>query len=276
VNRSDSVNTMKTPLIVVVLFAATLPGDRVAWPQELLPKAVTNTIQMQLVALPAGKFRMGQGKEAVDVTLSRPFMIGRTEVTQGQWKKVMGTEPWKQAKRYVKESVNCPATAVSWADAKTFCEKLSASERRAGAIASGVAYGLPTEAQWEYACRAGSTTHFACGDDAACLNEYAWWGGLFGDGNAQSETYPHEVATKKPNAWGLYDMHGNAYEWCGEFAGMPLKGGSDPVGPQEGWGPIVRGGAWYSHPAMCRSGYRDADYPHANVLIGFRVVRTIP
>jgi formylglycine-generating enzyme len=274
--RSDQVNVVKVPLLFAVLFTATLPCGRVGWTQEPMPKAVKNSVNMQLVPLPAGRFRMGQGKEAVDVTLSRPFMIGRTEVTQGQWKKVMGTEPWKQAKRYFKEGANYPATFVSWASAKVFCEKLNALEQRAGGLASGTEYGLPTEAQWEYACRAGTTTHFACGDNATCLNDHAWWGGLFGDGNTQSEPYPHEVATKKPNAWGLYDMHGNAYEWCSDCYGGPFKGGTDPVGPQEGGMPVVRGGAWHSHPALCRCGFRDLDFPDANVLIGFRVVRTIP
>jgi len=273
---------MKLTLRLIVLFAATLPYGPVAWPQGPRPKAVANSISMQLALLPAGKFRMGQNEEAVDVTLSVPFMIGQTEVTQGQWKRVMATEPWRKAKRYFKEGEKYPVTFVSWEEAKAFCEKLTAIEQKAGGNLKGIVYGLPTEAQWEYACRAGSTATFSCGDAPACLNECAWWGGLFGDGNAGAEPYPHEVATKKPNVWGLFDMHGNVCEWCNDVKAWPLKGGTDPVGPQEGSTRVVRGGAWYSHPAMCSCGYRDA-YPASNadpvdgnIAIGFRVVGTMP
>jgi formylglycine-generating enzyme required for sulfatase activity len=101
--------------------------------------------------------------------------MGRTEVTQGQWKKVMGTEPWK-GKEYVQEGDDYPAVYVSWDDAVEFCKKLSAME--------GKVYRLPTEAEWEYACRGGTKTAFSFGDDEAELSKYAWWGGIVGNGNA--------------------------------------------------------------------------------------------
>ncbi|MFN5896040.1 MAG: formylglycine-generating enzyme family protein, partial [Planctomyces sp.] len=124
------------------------------------------------------------------------------EVTQGQWKKVMGTKPWT-GQKYVQEGDDYPAVYVNWHDAVAFCKMLSAHE--------GKTYRLPTEAEWEYACRGGTNTAFGFGDDAAVLSDYAWWGGILGSGNSGNEQYAHEVAQKLPNALGLYDMHGNGF-----------------------------------------------------------------
>jgi len=114
----------------------------------------------------------------------------------------MGTKPWT-GQKYVQEGDDYPAVYVNWHDAVAFCKKLSARE--------GKTYRLPTEAEWEYACRGGTNTAFGFGDDAAVLSDYAWWGGILGSGNSGNEQYAHEVAQKLPNALGLYDMHGNGF-----------------------------------------------------------------
>ncbi|MFM7921494.1 MAG: formylglycine-generating enzyme family protein, partial [Planctomycetaceae bacterium] len=196
------------------------------------PKEVVNTIGMKLLLIPAGTFTMGSPASEKDrfddetqhqVTLTKPFYMGRTEVTQGQWKKVMGMEPWK-GKEYVREGDDYPAVYVSWDDAVEFCKKLSAME--------GKVYRLPTEAEWEYACRGGTKTAFSFGNDEAELGKYAWFDGNTWDIN---EKYAHRVAQKLPNPFGLYDMHGNVYEWCsdwyGDYPSTPL---TDPRGPGSG------------------------------------------
>ena len=169
-------------------------------------------VTMDLVLIPAGKFAMGspeteQGRHSGDyeqqeVTVSRAFYIGRTEVTQAQWRAVMATSPWN-GQEYAKEGDDYPAARLSWDQASTFCKELP----RKGACA----VRLPTQAEWEYACRAGTETRFSYGDDPNYhrLGDYAWF-----DHNAwdRGEKYAHRVATKKANAWGLFDMHGNAEE----------------------------------------------------------------
>ncbi|MFM8477617.1 MAG: formylglycine-generating enzyme family protein, partial [Planctomycetaceae bacterium] len=179
------------------------------------------------------------------VTLSKPFYMGRTEVTQGQWKKVMGTEPWK-GKSLVEEGDDYPAVYISWDDAVAFCKKLSDKEGRT--------YRLPTEAEWEYACRGGTKTAFSFGDDEAELGKYAWF-----DGNAWdiNEKYAHRTAQKLPNAFGLHDMHGNVWEWCSDwyddYASTPL---TDPRGPSSGVFRVLRGGSWYGEPDLVRCARR--------------------
>jgi len=165
---------------------------------------------MRFAFLPAGKFRMGSprqergrlGQEGPQhtVTISRVCYIARTEVTQAQWQAVMGTEPWK-GKPFTKADDACAATYINWADAWAFCNKLSQK--------TGKTFRLPTEAEWEYACRGGTATAYCFGDSEAGLGNYAWY-----DQNAHSagRKYAHRVAQKNPNAWGLYDAHGNVWE----------------------------------------------------------------
>ena len=237
-------------------------------------EVIENSIGMKLVEIPAGNFTMGspagekdhqRNEQQVAVTITQPFLIGQTEVTQGQWKAVMGTEPWK-GKNTTREGPTYPASRVSWGDATAFCEALSKTEGRQ--------YSLPTEAQWEYACRSGTQAAFSFAGDAAQLSTYAWWGGLFGDGNAQNEQYAHEVATKKPNPWGLYDMHGNVYEWCNDYYATTLSGRNDPKGPVAGSARVIRGGDWSGSPVVCRSAYRSNSGPLSRSSpFGFRVVR---
>ena len=232
------------------------------------PKDVTNSIGMELIEIPAGKFMMGEGGDAVAVTLTKPFLMGKTEVTQGQWKKVMGTEPWK-GQDYVQADKDCPAEYVDWHDAREFCDKLTELERKAGKLKVGEAYHLPTEAQWEYACRAGTQTTWSSGDDEKQLGDYAWVSGN------TAEEYSHAVGMKKPNPWGLHDMHGNVWEWCSDWEGDTLPGGTDPAGPEWGSSRVFRGGCWRNYPVLCRSAYRYSRDPSSrHNYLGFRVARS--
>ena len=243
-------------------------------------KSVTNSIGMELIEIPAGKFTMGSPEDEKDhqedeaqvsVTLTKPFGLGKTEVTQGQWKSVMGTEPWDR-KGDVKADKDCPATNVSYFDALEFCEKLTEVERKAGKLKADEEYRLPTEAEWEYACRAGTTTAYSFGNDESKLGEYGWF-----DGNAKNigEQYAHKVGLKKPNPWGLYDMHGNVEEWCSDRFSGNLSGGVDPVGPNGGSFRVSRGGGWWSNPGLCRSAFRGYLVPSIrNHDLGFRVARS--
>ena len=233
-----------------------------------------NSIGMKLVEIPAGEFLMGspESEEYRDdddeqqhrVRLSKSFYLQTTEVTQGQWRAVMGTEPWKD-KSLVKEGSDYAASYVNWEDATEYCGKLSAKEGRT--------YRLPTEAEWEYACRCGTTTAYSFGGDASSLKDYAWF-----DDNADDvdEKYAHQVGQKRPNAWGLYDMHGNVWEWCSDWYGEDYYGNSpsvDPSGPSSGSSRVLRGGSWLSSAQLCRSAFRVWNTPSSrNGYYGFRVV----
>ena len=206
------------------------------------------------------------------VRITQAFYLGATEVTQGQRRSVMGSEPWKGA-TYTRQGKEYPATMLSWNDAQAFCRKLGVTE--------GASYRLPTEAEWEYACRSGTTTRYSFGDDEAALSDYAWWGGIVGNGNAKSEKFFHEVALKKPNAWGLYDLHGNVWEWCQDryatdyYAHFAADAAVDPRGPSSSSGErrVLRGGAWNDYPGYLRCADRLTSAPdYRNQFIGFRVV----
>ena len=232
-----------------------------------------NTIGMELALVPAGKFLMGtlrtddeddEYERAVDVTLTRAFYLGRTEVTQAQWRVVMETTPWK-AKPLILEGDDYPATHVSWDDAQEFCRKLSAKDKQK--------YRLPTEAEWECACRAGTLTQFVSGKDATSLDEYAWFSANALEAN---ERYPHRVAQKKPNAFGLYDMHGNVWEWCEDVYHWELPGGADPLVTVGGTPRVDRGGGWASDANYCRSAARFCNVPwRGDKVLGFRVALTV-
>ncbi len=219
--------------------------------------AIHNSLGMQLKHLPAGTFTMGEDEDAHEVTLTKPFYIGVYEVTNAQWKQVMGNVPsnWKDDDR--------PVEQVSWEDAVEFCKKLSAlpEERKAGRV-----YRLPTEAEWEYACRAGSTTDFSFGDKEALLGDFAW----FSDNSGNST---HPVGQKQPNAWGLYDMHGNVWEWCSDWYGEYPQGSvTDPQGPSDASGRVNRGGSWNFTAGHCRSAFRDGNGPSSRgSSLGFRL-----
>jgi formylglycine-generating enzyme required for sulfatase activity len=189
------------------------------------------------------------------VKLTRAFMMASTVVTQSQWKSLMGDNPSEF------QGDNLPVEKVSWNDAATFCKKLSEKE--------GKKYRLPTEAEWEYACRAGTTTAYYTGDREAALNEAGWY-------KANSELKTHPVGQKKPNVWGLYDMHGNVWQWCNDYAGAyPAGDAVDPSGPPVGDknGPrVLRGGSWNNVPGSCRAAYRGWIAPDGRFdIVGLRL-----
>ena len=234
---------------------------------------IVNSIGMVLVPIPSGEFMMGSPESEEGrfdpetqhrVTLTKSFHLGRTEVSQGQWKAVMGTTPW-QGKARVKEGDDYAATYVNWEDAVEFCRKLSEKD--------GVEYRLPTEAEWEYACRAGTTTAWSFGDDRSQLGEYAW---IKENTYDAGEKYAQIVGQKKLNPWGLYDMHGNVFEWCQDrFGRYPSGDVTDPVGPASGSFRVSRGGGWSSSARDCRSAYRGGITPSGrSSLLGFRVLRS--
>ncbi|MBL7132721.1 MAG: formylglycine-generating enzyme family protein [Phycisphaerae bacterium] len=219
---------------------------------------------MKLVLIPAGTFTMGSPKTEMwrgwyegpqrKVTITKPFYMGIYEVTQEQYEAVVGKNPAK-----LKGAKN-PVQSVSWDDGVAFCKALSKKTRKT--------VRLPTEAEWEYACRAGAKTAFCFGDDQKQLGDYAWY-----DGNSGSKTHP--VGQKKPNAWGLHDMHGNVYEWCSDWYGDSYANAKavDPQGAASGSGRVLRGGYWGSYKCGCRSAFRFRFAPSTQWnLIGFRVV----
>ncbi|MFO1022259.1 MAG: formylglycine-generating enzyme family protein [Planctomycetales bacterium] len=239
-----------------------------------------NGLKLTLVWCPPGRFKMGSplhepGKHPdegqVEVNLTRGFWLGKTEVTQGQWTAMMKTSPW-EGEAYVEDGDDYPATFVDWTQCHEFCKKFTEQERKAGRLPLTWRYDLPTEAQWEYACRAGTSTRFSFGDNQEDLYEYAWYGGLTQDGNARFEKYAHKVGLKKPNNFGLHDMHGNVYEWCRGWYGRKYVGGDDPPGERKGTLYPSRGGAWDRQGPYCRSADRECNAPDdLGSVQGFRI-----
>jgi len=205
------------------------------------------------------------------VTISKSFYMGVTEVTHAQWEGVMSSRPWEGSKD-TRNGPGYPATYVSWGDAVEFCSKLSAKSDRK--------VRLPTEAEWEYACRAGTITAFCFGDYWKPLHNYAWF-----DNNASGRAgaYPREVRLKKPNAWGLYDMYGNVAEWCSDWTYPEadnyyrVSPRTDPPGPappppsSRYQNHVQRGGGWGSAAFYCRSAARCGGAGRWH-YIGFRIV----
>ena len=202
-------------------------------------------IRLEMVILPAGTFTMGSDeydseKPKYQVTLKR-FAIGKYPVTQEQYQAIMGNNP-----SHFKDNPNNPVEQVSWHDAQAFCQKLSEK--------TGKKYRLPSEAQWEYACRAGTQTRYYFGDNEKQLGEYAWY-----SENSTSKTYP--VGQKKPNNWGLFDVSGNVWEWCEDgwhenYQNSPKGGSSWNDSHSQSPLRLLRGGSWFNLPRDCRSAVR--------------------
>jgi formylglycine-generating enzyme required for sulfatase activity len=260
-------------------------------PTATLTLDLGGSVTLELVRIPAGTFTMGSADGGDDekpphtVTIAKPFYLGRTEVTVGQFRRFVEAEryrtqaeadgqggygvtadgQWGQRPEFtwtntgVPQSDDHPVVNVSWNDAVAFCNWLGRT--------TGRTVALPTEAEWEYACRAGAPTKFSFGGDEARLGEYAWFAGNIGKG-------PRPCGQKRANVWGLYDMHGNVWEWCRDgqraYAGQAE---TDPVGPPAAaGGGVVRGGAFDMDPRLCRAAGRlvRATWSRGNAL-GFRV-----
>ena len=236
-------------------------------------------VEPRLRWCPPGAFLMGSPESEwgrwddegprYEVTLRAGFWMFEQPCTQGLWSTVMGDDPsrFKDPGR--------PVETVSFEDIQRFLARINA-------MVPGLDLELPSEARWEYACRAGTMTAFSCGDDESTLGDFAWFSG-------NSEGTAHPVGAKQPNAWGLHDMHGNVREWCSDWQSGNLQGGFDPVGPATGSDRVSRGGSWRDQPILCRSAYRglsdsasrsvgnDSWYrsiPHRSVNLGFRVARS--
>ncbi|NLF16763.1 MAG: formylglycine-generating enzyme family protein, partial [Lentisphaerae bacterium] len=263
------------------------PYTGTGWAREV----VHETTGIAMVYIPAGSFTMGSpeteaGRRSDErqhgVTLTRGFYMGQCEVTQGQWERVMGSNPSK----FKGAGLDAPVEMVSWDDCQAFCRKL------------GEGFRLPTEAEWEYACRAGTATALYTGSltilgkcNAPDLDPIAWYSGNSGvtyaggtdtSGWAEKQ-YPHDragthpVGKKQPNPWGLYDMVGNVWERCQDWYGVYPSGAvKDPAGPREGAFRVIRGGSYGDFPERCRSDDRLGRGLPASGILGCRVVRTVP
>ena len=245
-----SVNLFKCAVVCVAVVA--MWGCAQGQPTAPVPLPESaDSIGMKFKLIPAGTFTMGDASGDDDetpheVTLTKPFKMGVHEVTQAQYEQVMGVNP----SRF--KGANNPVEMVSWEEAVEFCRRLSElpAEKAAGNV-----YRLPTEAEWEYACRAGTTTKYSFGDDESELGNYAW-----SLENSGDKTHP--VGGKKPNAWGLHDMHGNVSEWCQDcYGAYPIGSVTDPTGPafnstnsvHIGIGRrTVRGGSCVNSAGVCR------------------------
>ena len=292
VGSSVPIASRAPPPAIAPFDERTAKQHQVTWAKHLnLPVVQTNTIGMRFVLIPPGEFEMGSTAEEVArlleeartqkvepwyiagipheapkhrVRITKPLYLGLCEVTQTEYERVMGSNPSK-----FKGNPNCPVEMVTWDEASAFCRKLGELPQKRTIRA---AYRLPTEAEWEYACRAGTTTRFAFGDNAESLSMQAWW-----KRTAQGRTQP--VGGLRPNAWGLYDMHGNVWEWCqdwhrGDYYGAsPLE---DPMGATAGSSRVIRGGDWTCHAGYCRSVARNASLPGTRVSgLGFRVASVV-
>jgi formylglycine-generating enzyme required for sulfatase activity len=252
-----------------------------AWAKYLgVETELTNSVGMKLVLIPPGEFLMGHPDtptcdelqsvygERLDVyarerpqhrvRITKPYWIGKCEVTQAEWEAVMGYNPSSV------KGADRPVDGVNWDDTQAFLAKLNEK-------VPGGGFRLPTEAEFEYACRAGTTTEYCFGDDAAQLREYAW----FLQGAPVRGAGIGPVGRKRPNAWGLHDMHGNALEWCQDWYG-PFRATdqTDPTGPLDGSSHVLKGG-WRTGPGVCRSAYRIGLVRGAWNDVGLRVARSV-
>jgi formylglycine-generating enzyme required for sulfatase activity len=259
----------KSRFFVCILISIFMLSHHVAKTQGTMSIDLGNSITLEMVWVPGGSFEMGspdseEGRFDNEGPVHRveldSFWMGKYEVTQEQYQTVMGMNPsnFKEAKNPV-EQVDC-------VDAMAFCKKLSDK--------TGKQYTLPSEAQWEYACRAGSTGRFCFGESDSALGEYAWY-------NSNSGNMTHPVGKKSPNKFGLYDMHGNVWEWCldwydEKFYGKQEANQRNPVNNNSAAERVLRGGSWSFTSRRCRSACREGNFVPAGRLIhgGFRVCRS--
>jgi formylglycine-generating enzyme required for sulfatase activity len=262
---------MRFVMISLSLLSLLLSGG--GFSAQAAGKTCTNSIGMEFVLIPAGSFVMGADRsverEAFDVetpphrvTISKPFYLGKYEVTQAQWEEIMGNNPSKF------EGRSNPVEQVSWDDVQMFIQRLNRQEGHNR-------YRLPTEAEWEYAARAGSASAYSFGDNAKNLDRYAWYARNSGVWWKLGDLVTHPVGQKAPNPWGLYDMHGNVGEWVQDWYAHRYYShspGTDPRGPSSGSYRVQRGGAYYSYEYNCRSASRaDAAPGNSDEGVGFRL-----
>ena len=269
-----------------------------------VPVEVVNSIGMRFVLIPSGEFDMGSSDADIKreleeqvravppavegfyfdrvltegplhrVKISKPFYLGACEVTQGEYMQIMQANPslfsatarGRERRRIAgTDASRLPVENVTWDEAMEFAKRLSALPAEQQVQRT---YRLPTEAEWEYACRADTTTRWFSGDEPSSLLPYAWF-------KPNAERKPHPVGGKLPNAWGLFDMHGNVFEWCADHFATNYYGQSvlvDPKGPTEGTNRVARGGEWGRHPWGCRSAYRAYVPPSFRAaFVGFRI-----
>jgi formylglycine-generating enzyme required for sulfatase activity len=252
-----------------VLWAGVAVGQEL--PNQIDGNTLENSISMEFVRIEPGTFKMGsvpgqlEEQPVHSVRITKPFYLGRYEVTNAQWHAVMKAVPskWPDDK--------LPVHCVTWREAAFFCQQMSNLEAERLAKRT---YRLPTEAEWEYACRAGSKSHFSFGDNPADLKDYAWF-----ELNAGNQ--PHPVGQLKGNAWGLFDMHGNVHEWCADWYGpYPFKALTrDPFGPPAGQERVWRGGSFSNLGMDCRSAVRGRFRPdpigRGDPFSGLRLVMSL-
>jgi formylglycine-generating enzyme required for sulfatase activity len=244
-----------TPLAAQAGLPSELPAGQL---RQTMSIPLSNGINMDLVRIDPGSFSMGSDQNPIEmpvhkVNITKPFYMGTYPVTQEQWQAVMGNNP-SQFK-----GVKNPVDSVSWSDCQEFVTKLNA-------LVPNHAFSLPTEAQWEYACRAGTNTVYFFGNDAASLDDYAWV-------NGNSDRMSHPVGLKKPNPWGLYDMLGNVWQWCADYENYANGEQTDPSDTAVANNHIERGGSWASPNTNARVSSRLPHYPNqANSSYGFRLV----
>lgn len=238
-------------------------------------KNFTNNVGMRFIYIPSGTFLMGAKKKFNDavvketpqhkVTISRSFFISEHEVTQGMWKTVMGNNP-----AFFRNGDHFPIEKISWLEALDFIEKLNKLEGFSCSRKLNFqkrCYRLPTEAEWEYVARAGTTTRWSCGNNKSCLLDQAWY-------NINSNDSTHPVKLKSPNQWGVYDMQGNVAEFVWDFWGdYPNRHVTDPIGPSSSIYGIIRGGSYRHNASYLRSAYRGISSNLSYASVGFRIVK---
>ena len=262
-------------IFILLLICTTAVADEpaAANPPGHIVVKFSEEIDLEMIHIPPGEFYMGSPAGAKDrqgdegpvrkVRISQGFYLGKYEVTQEQWEWIMKENP--SVFQGYEDSHRRPVERVTWEDCRLFIKRLNA-------LGKGV-FRLPTEAEWEYACRAGSTGRFPWGEDPSYsgLSDHAWF-------YSRSEGTSQPVGRKEPNAWGLYDMHGNVWEWVSDWFGpYPGQTQTDPTGPESGEKKVIRGGSWFNEPEALRPANRNAHVPQSRQTnTGLRLVLESP
>ena len=258
-----------------ILFISCLLLPACSHVPETLSVELADGVTMDFVYIPSGSFAMGAAPSEEGplddseepqhtVEISKGFYLAKYELTQAQWRAELGTQPWRN-RQYAKMSAEYPASYIAWPEVEEFVRRLNQKAGKA-------LYRMPTEAEWEYACRAGTTTRWHAGDDEQILGDYAW---TSGNTWASGKKHPQKVGQKKPNAWGLYDMHGNVWEWVADWeSSYTADNEIDPQGPASGERRIGRGGSFGTLGLGVRSASRFFSPPDARTPdVGARILR---